>query len=75
VKNFTRGSTPAVFNFLAFQLEDSRLVVGANSGTIHIFMVDSDINKDCKGDQPKNSISSFSFLGKLIPYFGKIGSY
>ena len=45
LKDFTRGSTPAEFNFLSFQLDDTRLLVGSDTGTIHVFIVDSDIIK------------------------------
>jgi len=76
IQDYTRGSVPAHFQFLQFQLNDSRLLVGADTGTLHIFMVGEDIRKQQAQDhQPKNVYSSFYFLGGLIPYLGKVGSY
>ena len=51
--DFTRGTLPAEFNYLSFQLEDTRLLVGSKFGTIHIFIVDSDSSKEYKGALPK----------------------
>ena len=72
LSTFTRGSFPANFNFLKFQWDDTRLVVSSDLGTVHIFIVD---NKSSSGIQPKNAVSSFSFLKGLVPYLGKIGSF
>mmetsp|Transcript_27114 Transcript_27114/g.27010 ORF Transcript_27114/g.27010 Transcript_27114/m.27010 type:complete len:89 (-) Transcript_27114:56-322(-) len=35
----------------------------------------NDITQEGQEGQPVNDISVFSFLGPLIPYLGKIGSY
>ena len=40
-----------------------------------MFIVDSDILKNSNVALPKNNVSSLSFLGGLIPYLSKIGSY
>jgi autophagy-related protein 18 len=70
LKNFTRSTTPSTINFLKFQLDDSRLLVSSEAGTLHIFLV-----KEGEPAAPQNHTSYFSFLGGIIPYLGKIGSY
>ena len=36
--DFSRGTLPVEFNYLSFQLDDTRLIVGSRFGTIHIFI-------------------------------------
>jgi len=74
LKDYTRGSSPSVINFLKFQLDDTRLIVWSEMGTVHIFMNDTD-SENNGVELPKNDVSSFSFLGSLLPYLGKVGSY
>ncbi|CAI2374328.1 unnamed protein product [Moneuplotes crassus] len=73
LRDYTRGSAPSTINFISFQLDDTRLLISSEAGTIHIFM--NDITQEGQEGQPVNDISVFSFLGPLIPYLGKIGSY
>jgi WD40 repeat protein len=75
LKDYSRGSIPAHINLLSFQLNDSRLLVGSDTGTLHIFVVEEDVNPEVNEDHPHNLVSSFSFLSAVIPYLGRIGSY
>jgi WD40 repeat protein len=37
IKELYRGTIPRTFNYIKFQLDDTRLLVASESGTIHIF--------------------------------------
>lgn len=45
VREFLRGRSPAIMDYLSFENDDSQLVVSSEKGTIHIFLVGDDDEK------------------------------
>ena len=64
----SRGSMATVISFLNFQIDDKKLIVSSENGTVHIFSLVDD-------QQDEGGSSGFSLFKKYYSYFGSKTSY